>query len=49
MYGDIRVVQRGQQAGFAVEARHAIGIGGECRRKNFQRDLAPQLGIARAI
>ena len=46
---DVRVVQGGQRPGFALEPRHAIRIVHEVRRQNLQRDLAPELCVARAI
>ena len=29
--GDVRMIQRGQDLGFALESRHALGVGGEFR------------------
>ena len=46
---DVRMIQRGQQSGFACEARHAIDVRRERRRQDLQRDVAPQLGVARTI
>ena len=46
---DVRVVQRGQGLGFALEPREAIRVGGERHGENLDRNVAPQLGIARAI
>ena len=46
---DVRMIERGEQSRFALEARRAIGVRGERRRQNLQRDVALKLGIARAI
>ena len=46
---DVRVVQRGQHLRFALETGEAIRIAGEGVRQDLQRDVAIQLGIARAI
>ena len=46
---DVGVVQRRQQPGLTLEARHAVGVGREPRRQNFDRDLAAKLRVARAI
>ena len=43
------MIERCEQSGFAFEARHAIGVRGERRRQDLQRDVALQLGVARAI
>src|SRR5262249_19031041 len=43
------MIQRGQYLGFALEARHAAGICGERRRKNFDRHVAIELGIVGTI
>ena len=47
--GDAGVVQQGQGPGFALEPRDAIRVGGERHWQDLDRDVAPQLGIARAI
>src|SRR5262245_49901967 len=46
---NVRVIERGEQACFAFEARHTTGVGGEPRRQDLQRDLASQFRVARAI
>ena len=46
---DMRMVEGGERAGFAREARRAIGIARDRFRKNLQRDVALEPGIARAI
>ena len=43
------MVERGQQARFAREAGAALGIGGEGGRQDLDRDVAPELAVARAI
>jgi len=47
--GDMRVVERGEDFGFAFQSRDAIGIEGELFRKNLQRDFTSQFRVARAI
>ena len=49
MRGDVRMVQRGEDFGFALEAREPIGIAGERLGQHLDRDLAFQLGVRRAI
>ena len=46
---DVRVTQRGQDFGFALETRETTGIGGERRGKHFDRDVAIEPGIASPI
>ncbi len=46
---DVRMVQRCEGLGFARESSQPIGIGCERLREDFERDVAIQLGIARAI
>ena len=46
---DVRMIERCEQSCFAFEARQAIGVRRERRRQDLQRDVAPELGIARAI
>ena len=46
---DVGMVERRQQARFAREARPALGIGGEVRRQDLDRDVTPELGVACAI
>ena len=41
--------QRGEHLRFAAEPREAIGIVGDGRQQHFDRDVAIQLRIARAI
>ena len=43
--GDARVIERRHGLRFAVETGHAIGIGSKRVGKNFDRDLAFQLGV----
>ena len=40
-----RVVQRGQEPGFAFEALEAVGICGESRREKLDRHLAVERGV----
>jgi hypothetical protein len=46
---DARMIERRQQFGLALEAGDPIGIAGENLRQDFDRHLAPQLRVARAI
>jgi hypothetical protein len=46
---DVRVVERGQQLGLALEARQALAIGGEKARENLHRDIAIELRVAGPI
>ena len=45
----MRVIKSGNGAGFALEARQALGIARHLRRQNLQRHSAPQLGVRGAI
>ena len=46
---DVRVIQGCEQFGFALEACEAVGVFGELARQRFDRDLAAELRVARAI
>ena len=46
---DVRMIERGEEAGFAREARPALGVSGEVGRQDLDRDVAPELAVARAI
>src|SRR5262245_28006728 len=46
---DIRVAERREQLGFALEARNTLGALGERRGQGLDRDLAPEPRVARAI
>ena len=46
---DVGVRERSDRVRFALEAGQPIGVGGECRRQDLDRDLPPQLRVARAI
>ena len=46
---DVRVVQRREGLGFACEPSQPIGIVRKRVRQDFERDIAIQLRIARAI
>ena len=46
---DVRVVERGQDLGFALEPREARRIGRHRRRQDLDRHVAFQLAVARAI
>ena len=40
--GDVGMVQRRQHLRFALKAGHAIGVGGEKLRQDFERHIAPE-------
>ena len=46
---DVRMIQRGEHLRFALEAREPLRINREGRRQDFDRDVAIQLRVARAI
>src|ERR1700730_14650155 len=46
---DVGMVERGQDLGFALEASHAFGVAGERFGEDLQRNIALQLGVARAV
>ena len=46
---NVWVIQRRQQPRFALEAGTPVGIGAETSRKNFDRDLTPELPVARPV
>jgi hypothetical protein len=46
---DVRVVQRGESAGFVLEAGESLAIGDERRRQDLDRDLAPELAVTGAV
>jgi hypothetical protein len=47
--GDVGMVQRGQQLGFAAEPHQSIGVGEERRWQHLQRHVALQRAVAPAI
>ena len=46
---DVRMVQRGDGAGFALEAREAIGIARRLGGQHLERDVAAELRVGRAV
>jgi hypothetical protein len=46
---DIRVTERGDRAGFPLEAAPAVGTGGAVFADDFDRDIAVEAGITGAI
>ena len=46
---DVRMIERGEEAGFAREAGTTLGVRCEVRRQDLDGDVAPQLAVARAI
>ena len=46
---DVRVIERRERPRFAREAGAALGIGGEVRGQDLDRDVATELAVARAI
>jgi hypothetical protein len=47
--GDVRVIERGEHLLFALEPRHAVGVGRPRFRQDLDRHLAPEPRVARAI
>ena len=45
----MRMIQRGEKLSLALEAFHPLDIFREIPRKHFDRDVALQLAIARAV
>jgi hypothetical protein len=43
------MIERGEQLGFAAEPREPFGIIGDLRRQHFERDVAMQSGVPRAV
>ena len=46
---DVRMIERGEHAGFALEAGQPIGVGDEQRRQDLDRHIASELCVARAV
>ena len=46
---DVGMVQRGDRPRFVLESTQTIGISGEPFRKDLDRHVAPEAGVARAI
>src|SRR5262249_17999991 len=42
---DVGMIESGQRPGFALEARHAVSVSREALRQDFDRHIAPELGI----
>ena len=47
--GDVRMIERGEDFGFALEAAHTVGIARKLIRQDLDGDFALQLRIACAI
>src|SRR5271165_119818 len=47
--GDVGVIERGEEGGFAAEAGQALGIGGDSGGQNFQGNLAAEFAVAGAV
>ena len=47
--GDVLMIERGERPCFALEPGDELGIAGERRGKDFQRHVATELRVARAI
>ena len=45
----MRVIQGSQDVGLALEAHHAVAVGGEGFRQDLDRDVAAELGVPRAV
>ena len=46
---DVRVIERGEHPGFALEAREAIGLGAECQRDNLDRHVPLEFVVPGAV
>ena len=46
---DVRMIQRGEHARLALEAREPVGVARERARQDLDRDVAPELRVARAV
>ena len=46
---DVRMIERRQELGFALEAGHALGIAGEGLGQDLQRDVAIEASVAGAV
>jgi hypothetical protein len=46
---DVRVIECGERPRFTREARAPFGVGGEVRREDLDRDVAPELVVAGAV
>ena len=46
---DMRVIQRGEDFGFALKTRQSIGISGQRRREDLESDLTLQLRVRRPV
>ena len=46
---DVRMIERGEHLRFTTEAREAIGIVGNGRQQDLDRDLAIQLRVAGSV
>ena len=47
--GDVRVVERRERLGFPLESRETIGIIGKRLSQDFDRDIAIERCVSRAI
>ena len=46
---DVRMIQRGEHPRLPLEAREPLGVARECVRQEFDRDIALELRVARAV
>ena len=46
---DVGMIQRREGLGLALESRQALGVGGEGRRKDLDRDVAVEPPVVRAV
>ena len=46
---DVRMIERGEDTRFPIEARAALGIGDPLRRQNLDRDVAAEPAVATAV
>jgi hypothetical protein len=47
--GDVRMIQRGEDLGFALKTGHAVRVMREFGREDLQRDITIELGVPRAV
>src|SRR5437879_4594823 len=43
------MIERGEHLRFTLEAGHAVGVGGEVREQDFERDVAAETRVASAV
>jgi hypothetical protein len=46
---DVRMIEGSERVSFALESGQPLRVTGEKRWQDFQRDVTPQPGVARAV